>query len=418
MDYYPRLIEEDMDRLLKRKEAIVLKGPRQAGKTTLLLHMRERTGAGYVTLEDTDMRDSLDRDPKAFARRFLDADRHMLFIDEAQYIKGVGQRAKLIYDLFGDDLRLVITGSGSFDMKGEIGRYMVGRAIYKELMPLGFGEFLSWRAKDLFKLFLDYNAKVKAFAGGRGRGMGIKPVFGKEFGALLEEYVLYGGYPAIVKENDAKTKAELLRNLAATYLEKDVFFFLNVRHLDKFSEFLKYLSFNNGGMFVASNVSQNLQMDHDTIESYINILTNTYILIPVSPYHRSLTTELKKPRKLYFLDTGLRNSLLNNFTGLESRTDRGALLENFILRELPTLFEGAKINYWRTAGKAEVDFVLQYNGGLVPIEAKSGETRITKGFLSFIKTYTPERAIIFTTGKFGVEKVGRTSVAFVPYFFI
>jgi hypothetical protein len=155
-------------------------------------------------------------------------------------------------------------------------------------------------------------------------------------------------------------------------------------------------------------------MDYKTADNYISILSNTYLISLVSPFYRNLSTELRKSKKLYFVDIGLRNSIINNFLPLENRNDRGMLLENFIFNELRHDFE--KINYWRTAGKAEVDFIVNANDSLIPVEVKS-ETKITRGFLSFIKTYKPKRAVVFTFRDFKVKKIGETEVAFVPHYF-
>ncbi|MGQ9691213.1 MAG: ATP-binding protein [Thermoproteota archaeon] len=415
MEYYPRKIEEKLDQWLNRRETIIVKGPRQSGKTTLLLHLNEKFGGNYVTLEDEDMLRALEENPKAFARRFLQEEKTLLFLDEAQYSKKAGRLIKLIFDTYSDRLKLVVTGSGSFDIKVEVGKHLVGRAVYFELFPLDFEEFLMWKARDLHKTFLDYREAVKRFIS-KGEEIEFKPVFEREFKSLLSEYLVFGGFPAIVKEKDEKVKKELLQNLARTYLEKDVFFFLNVRHIEKFRSLLKYLSFNTGLLFEPSSVMRELRMDYRTVETYLSILSNTYIIFLLPPFYKNLTTELKKSKKVYFNDLGLRNSILDNFLPPESRTDRGILLENFVFNELKSTFEG-KINYWRTTGKAEVDFVVSLRQKFFPAEVKSHE-KLRRGFLSFLNAYRPKRALVFTEGEFGVKEVNQTKIAFIPHYFI
>lgn len=412
MEYYPRKIEKNLERWLKRKETILIKGPRQSGKTTLLLHLKEKLGGSYVTLEDENMLKTFESNPKEFAKRFMVTKN--LFIDEAQYSKKAGKLIKLIFDLFSDKLKLFVTGSGSFDIKVEIGKHLVGRAVYFELLPLDFEEFLLWKAKDLHKLFLDYRKSIKNFVL-NGKEINAKPAFEQEFNFLLEEYIIFGGFPAIVKENDKETKKELLRNLTRTYFEKDVFFFLNIRHIEKFRNLLNYLSFNTGSLLEVSSLMRELSMDYKTAENYLSILSNTYIISLLSPFYKNLATELKKSKKIYFNDVGLRNSIINNFLPLESRTDKGILFENFVFNELKNL-EG-KINYWRTTGKAEVDFILSLGQELIPVEVKS-QGRPKKGFLSFLKTYKPKKALVFTEKEFEIKKIEQTKVAFVPHFFI
>jgi hypothetical protein len=243
-----------------------------------------------------------------------------------------------------------------------------------------------------------------------------EPVFQQEFKSLLQEYLLFGGYPAIVKEEDTAVKIELLKNLTRTYLEKDVFFFFNIMHLEKFKNVLNYLSFNNGSLLEISSIMSELHMDFKTIENYLSILSNTSIISRLSPYYKNLTTELKKARKIYFNDLGLRNSLLNNFLPLESRMDKGIILENFIFNELAQNFEG-KINYWRTTGHAEVDFILHVDTRVVPIEVKS-QKKPGKSFHSFLRSYKPKRALVFTEKEFGVKQIENTKVGCIPHYFI
>lgn len=415
MEYYPRKIEKNLERWLKNKETLLIKGPRQSGKTTLLLHLKEKHGGDYVTLEDDEILTSFEKNPKEFAKRYVKKEKNLLFIDEAQYCKDAGKKIKLIYDLYADELKLLVTGSGSFDIKVQIGKYLVGRAIYFDLLQLDFEEFLMWKAKDLHKIFIDYKKSIKDFILEK-EDINIEPVFEQEFKNLLQEYLLFGGYPAIVKEEDTTIKKELLKNLNRTYLEKDIFFFFNIMHLEKFKQLMNYLSFNNGSLIEISSIMRDLHIDFKTIENYLSILSNTSTISLISPYYKNLTTELKKARKIYFNDLGLRNSIINNFLPLESRIDKGTLLENYILNELKSNFNG-KINHWRTTGKAEVDFILNIEKNVVPIEVKSF-TKTRKSFLSFLKTYKPKRALVFTEKEVGLKKLHDTKIAYVPHFFI
>jgi len=415
MEYYPRKIEKNMDRWLDRKEIILMKGPRQSGKTTLFLHLKEKLGGNYVTLEDEENLSSFEKNPKEFVKRYIENNKNILFLDEAQYCKNAGKTIKLIFDLYSDNLKLFITGSGSFDIKVEIGKNLVGRSIYFELIPLDFEEFLMWKAKDLHKVFIDYKKSFTDFVL-EGENFNVEPAFEKEFNSLLQEYLLFGGYPAIVKENDKDLKKELLKNLTRTYLEKDIFFFFNIMHLEKFKNLLNYISFNNGSIFEISSIMRELHMDFKTIENYLSVLSNTYIISLLSPYYKNLSTELKKTKKIYFNDTGLRNSLMNNFLPLENRMDKGILYENYIFNELKSNFN-EKMNYWRTTGKAEVDFILHLDNKIIPVEVKS-QTKIRKSYLSFLKTYKPKTGVVFTEKEFKIKKIEDTKVAFIPHFYI
>jgi len=415
MEYYPRKIEKNLDRWLDRKEIILMKGPRQSGKTTLFLHLKEKLGGNYVTLEDEENLLSFEKNPKEFVKRYTGNNKNNLFLDEAQYCKNAGKTIKLIFDLYSDNLKLFITGSGSFDIKVEIGKNLVGRTIYFELIPLDFEEFLMWKAKDLHKVFIDYKKSFTDFIL-KGESFNVEPAFKKEFTSLLQEYIIFGGYPAIVKENNNDLKKELLKNLTRTYLEKDIFFFFNIMHLEKFKNLLNYISFNNGSIFEISSIMRELHMDFKTIENYLSVLSNTYIVSLLSPYYKNLTTELKKTKKIYFNDTGLRNSLMKNFLPLENRMDKGILYENYIFNELKSNFN-EKMNYWRTTGKAEVDFILHLDNKLIPVEVKS-QTKIRKSYLGFLKTYKPKTGVVFTEKEFKIKKIEDTKVAFIPHFYI
>ena len=415
MEYYPRKIEKELDRWLERKEIILIKGPRQSGKTTFLLHLKEKFGGNYITLEDQEALESFEKDPKTFLKRYLTDNRTFLFIDEAQYCKQAGKTLKLFYDLFSDKTKIIVTGSGSFDIKVEIGKYLVGRAIYFELLQLDFEEFLLWKAKDLYRVFIDYKNSIKDFLL-YNKKIDIEPVFQQEFYSLLEEYLLFGGFPAVVKEDDEYIKKELLKNLVRTYLEKDIFFFLNIRHLENFRKLLNYLGFKNGSLFEFSSIMRELGMDYKTLEYYVSVLVNTYFISLIPPFYKNLATELKKTKKIYFNDLGLRNSIINNFLSIENRLDKGVLFENFIFNELKRNF-GGRINYWRTSGKAEVDFVLHFKDSIVPIEVKS-YAGLSRSFVSFVKNYNPKKALVFTEKEFGLREIGKTKIAFIPHFFI
>jgi len=410
MEYFPRKIEKNLEPWLKRKEVIVIKGPRQTGKTTLLLHLRERFSGIYVTLEDEEIKNALEKDPKVFVKKF--GKKKFLFIDEAQYLKNIGKILKLLFDLFSEKLKLVVSGSGSFDIKVEVSKYLVGRAVFFELFPLDFEEFLLWRKKDLYEIFLDYKKNFLDFIL-KGKKIKVEPVFKKEFQRAFQEYILYGGFPAIVKEKNEEIKKKLLKDLVRTYLERDVFFFLGVRHLEKFRNFLRYLAFNSGNILNVSSLASDLKMDFRTAEDYLNILEQTYIISQLPPFYKNLATELKKAKKVYLLDTGLRNTIMDNFLELEKRTDKGQILENYVFLELKKNFE--KIKYWRTSGGAEIDFILEIEKEILPIEVKS-EGKITKGFLSFLKRYHPKRAVIFTQKDFSFRKINKTQIAFLPHF--
>jgi len=409
MEYYPRKIELKMEAWYNREECVILRGPRQSGKTTLFKHICEKLDGEYMTLEDEGILRVFEESPRMFVKRY--GVKKNLFIDEVQYSKKAGRILKFIHDTY-PELKLFITGSGSFDVKENIGGYLVGRAVYFNLKPLDFEEFLLWKDPSLHRVFMDMKDALLNFL--RGEKVEFEDAFSTELKEMLMEYIKYGGFPAIVKEDDEQVKIELLRNLYQTYLEKDVFFFFGVMHLEKFRQFLRYLAINNGSILELSHLSRELRADYRTLEKYISIMVNTYILSLLPSFHRNLSTELRKAKKFYFIDTGLRNAIINSYSLIEGSSEMARLLENFVHNELS---EYSELKYWRTTGKAEVDFIINYEGQIVPVEVKSSGVP-GRSFRSFIEHYHPQRAIVFTFAPIEIKEIGKTKVAYLPHYFV
>ncbi len=408
MEYYPRKVGLELEKWMNRREIIVIRGPRQVGKTTLMHHLREKYGGKYFTLEDQDILINFEKYPKEFFKHLSG----FVFIDEVQYSKQAGKILKLIYDIF-PNIKLIVSGSGSFDVKVQVNKYLVGRAVNFELLPLDFEEFIMWKSKDLFQYYKEFKENFLNFL--NSKPFKAKPLFESEFNSLFEEYLTFGGFPGIVKENNLEFKIELLRSLTQTYIEKDVFLFYDVRQLSKFRDLMKLLAYSVGNLFEISTFAKSLSMDTRTLWNYISILENTYILKLLNPFFKNLNSELRKQKKLYFLDTGFRNAILNNFNILGE--EKGRLIENFIFIQLRNQFKDNELKYWRTKSKAEVDFILKINNEFIPIEVKTlGKS--TKSFLSFLKTYKPKRGIIFTEKEFGIKKIENTDVLFLRHWMI
>jgi len=410
VEYLPRKIEEKLDKWMTRSEVIIIKGPRQSGKTTMLHHLKGKFGGSYVTLEDPDELETFERFPKSFAERHLQG--KFLYIDEAQRSRQAGRIVKLLYDLYQEKIKLVVSGSGTFDVKVEIGKWLVGRGVYFELLPLSFEEFLMWKRPDLHKIFTQRLGTLKRFLES-GEEPSLDDPFRGEFETLLNEYVVYGGFPAVVKEKDVKL--ELLKNLVSMYIEKDALGSFGIREVERFRSLTKYLALSMGSILEASSASSDVRIDYRTFISYLSILVNTYVLELIPPYHTNRVNEIKKAKKVYFYDLGFRNALLGNFSPIENRTDTGSMLENFVLNELAS--QGYELRYWRTTGKAEVDFVAQTALGVVPIEVKTSGTP-ERGFLSFIEHYKPKVGVVFTKGYTGVKQIQGTRVIFLPHHFV
>jgi predicted AAA+ superfamily ATPase len=413
---YKRKLEAELRNFMPRREILVVRGPRQSGKTTLmrLLYNGVRKDKVFINLDLPEYRRALAETPLDFVRRFKKPGKDLvMFLDEIQRVENAGESLKLIFDEY-PDVKLLVTGSSSLELKVRVLPPLVGRAFLFELLSFDFEEFLMAKDEGLWRVFREKNSALREFLAEGGELP--EPSFKDEFLRLLQEYLIYGGYPEVIKARSEEEKIVVLKNIVALYLEKDITTFFGIEESSKFQDFAKVLAFNTSSLLSLSSVASDLKLSYRRAEQFLEILRHTYVVSLLNPFARNLVTELRKMPKVYFLDLGLRNSLLSNFADFDSRTDRGQLVENFVYREL-LQFAGFSLHYWRTAGGAEVDFVLVRGEEVIPIEVRLGGGALGKGFYSFLKTYRPERAIVVTLGDFKKQKVTGTTLYWVPIFY-
>jgi hypothetical protein len=416
---YRRELEDRMGRFLQRKEIIGIRGARQTGKTTLMRMIAEslppEEKRAFVNMDIAEYRRALEENPRDFVKRQMEERKKLfLFLDEIQKVKNGGENLKIIYDEF-PRVKAFISGSSSLEMKTNVLPSLVGRLLLFELYTFGFGEFLSARDAGLHRLFREKNASLLGLL--EGKDDPAPPSFAGEFLDYWKDYAVFGGYPEVVKSRSSEEKITILKNIFNLYLEKDIMAFFKVEETSKFEDLLKALAFNISGILSVSSMASDLKISYKRTEEFISMLQHTYIISLLRPFHRNVTTEIKKSPKIYFLDLGLRNSAINNFSAFDNRSDRGSLMENFVLRELVSGFGGWKINYWRTAGKAEMDFVLTRDEKMIPVEVKLAGDKLGRSFHSFLNAYKPEKAVVATLDTFRKQKVGKTTVYWVPVFY-
>ncbi len=412
-----RQLEDEIQRYLERREIIGIRGARQTGKTTLMKTIEKNTqeDSAFINLDLMEYRRALEEAPMDLVKRFKrPGKRLVLLLDEVQRVREAGEKLKIIYDEF-PDVKMLISGSSSLELKTNVLPPLVGRLLLFQLHTLGFGEFLAARDERLAALYREKHESLKGFL--EGDGEIAPPSFQEEFLDHWKDYVVFGGYPEVVKAKDRQERIVVLKNIFNLYLEKDITAFFKIEEASIFQDLVRLLAFNISGLLSTSSLASDLNASYRKVEGYLNILEHTYIVHLLKPFHRNLSTELKKSPKPYFLDLGLRNCALENFTPFDSRTDRGPIAENFILRELVSSFPGWRLNYWRTAGKAEVDFVLRMDEKVVPVEVKLSGERLGKSFYSFLNAYEPEKAVIANFNKFGKQVVGKTAIYWVPIFY-
>ncbi len=433
MEYIQRNLFNEIKKWIERREILIIKGPRQAGKTTLLEMLKswlikkgvDKENIIFITFEDIEIRENFSANPKDFVRRFAinENERYYFLIDEAHYCTDIGQKLKLLYDL-NKNIKFIATGSSSLEITAETGKFLVGRMFSFELFPFNFHEYLDYKDKGLSRIYLEENKKVKDFLF-FDKDFEIKEtkvdIFIGELQRHLEEYLIFGGYPEVIKAKTDEEKNIILKNIFNTYLVKDVVSYLNITDTAKFRKLISMLSFSTGNLISYENLSRNCGSYFKEILTFIDILEQTYVLILLRPFHKSMVTELKKNPKVYFIDTGLRNYALNNFNNPDTRADAGALAENFVFNQINQIKENNSLNFWRTTAKAEVDFVLTVGDKIIPVEVKfeaMKKPKITRSFRSFLENYRSEKAVIVTKNLWAEEIVGETKIKFIPIIYL
>lgn len=421
---FPREILPDLTKWLDRKEAYAIKGPRQSGKTTILKILQEKLKGKnviFLNFEDPDILEAFETNPKQYVKSFMtNSGKYYFLMDEYQYVKDAGKTLKLLYDTF-ENTKFIVTGSSSLELSDAIAKFLVGRVFFFELFQFSFHEFLTAKNPRLANVYKEKNNQIKEFVI-NGTTLPIeKDIFQKEFTPLLNEYLTFGGYPALIKTADPETKKTILKNIYDTYVSKDIIQFLKISNPTKYRCITRTLAAFSGKLLNYNELSSTCQSYYKETKQTIATLAETYIIKLIQPFHRNPVTELKKNPKVYFLDTGLRNYIINNFNPIEKRTDAGAIIENHTLLCLRNSFPQKTINYWRTTAKAEVDFILRLNDELIPIEAKYQQfqkPKISRSLRSFIKTYRPQKALIVTKNFWNQEKIENTTIMFVPAHYI
>ncbi len=399
----------------------MIRGPRQAGKTTLMKIISKGIKGGkkeFINFDIPNNRNSVSESPIDYIRRIINNKgdgKITLFLDEVQRLDNAGEILKVIYDTFKGKIKIFASGSSSLEIRQKMLGFLVGRAVIFDLYTFSFGEFIRSKDTGLYVVFKERNDSVINLI--ENNGEPLHTAFSEDLLKLWKEYVVYGGYPEVVKADDFNIKKSLLLNLVNLYIEKDIISFFKIENTKEFENFLKILSLNDSQMLTISNAANDSGISFYKADSYLRIIENTYIASRVYPYYTNISSSIKKTPKVYFFDLGLRNAVLDNLLPYENRDDIGKLAENFVFGELIRL--GKQIKYWRTKSGAEMDFVIEENGELLPIEVKIGGSKaIGKSFYSFLETYKPKKALVITLDEFSKKEVNGTEIYYVPIFYL
>lgn len=342
-------------RHIPKEEFTILIGARQIGKSTLLKQLYEDLKQQgdvvyFLNLDRKDILDDLNESPENLFKicPLLEDKKIIVFIDEIQYLNTATVFLKLLFDEYSSRLKIVATGSSAFYVDKQFNDSLVGREKIFQMGTLDFEEFLMFKGRqDLVLELVELKNKKKT-----------KSILENVLWAYMDEFSNYGGYPAVVLENDIDEKIELLKEIRDSYIKRDV---LESGVLDqgKFYRMLLLLASQSGNLLNVNEISNTLQITNATVENYLYILQKCFHITLVRPFYNNIRKELTKMPKIYINDLGLRNVLINYFSPLEQRADKGTVLENLAFRVLSERYDQDQIKYWRTADGNEVDFIVE-----------------------------------------------------------
>lgn len=355
-----RNLQEILEKRIDFKKAIVVLGPRQVGKTTLINKIAGALGQDYLYIngDDPAIRISWTNPSQTFINNFIGNYKVVVF-DEAQRLENIGLSAKMILDA-GKGIQLFLSGSSALEIANKINEPLTGRKWEYRLYPLSWNEL-----KNQFSF-----AKVHP---------------------RLEEFLITGMYPDVI--NNPGEAIEILTNLAGSYLYKDILETAGIRRPDSLLKLLQALAWQVGNEVSYNELAQTAGIDKATVNAYIDLLEKSFVIFRLNPFSRNLRNEISTSRKIYFYDNGVRNTIINNFAPISQRNDIGALWENFIISERKknlayTSFHGNS-HFWRNTSKAEIDYLEESDGKISVFEIKWNPKVKVKFPNSFLEKYNP-----------------------------
>ena len=334
-------------------KAILLLGARQTGKTTALKRLvKSYENILWLNADEADVRDLFEH-PSATMLRVKFEGYRIVVIDEAQRIENIGIKLKLITDEISD-LQLIVTGSSAFELSNTINEPLTGRKWEHKLYPLSFSEMVNHHGSFEEK-------------------------------KLLSHRLVFGYYPEVVTSTGNEKR--VLTEIANSFLYKDILQWEGIKKPDKLVKIMQALAFQIGSQVSFHEIAQLVGLDNQTVEKYIQLLEQTFVIFRLNSFSRNLRNELKKSRKIYFYDNGIRNSLISNFNSPGLRQDTGQLWENFIISERQKQLNYKNIYtnayFWRTLEKQEIDYIEERDGKLFAYEFKWNpikQPRLSKTF--------------------------------------
>lgn len=361
----PRKIFSPIQDNLNNELIIGLLGSRQVGKSSILyLLIKNLIKRGisvndifYFNLDDIKLHEVFSSISSFFEFIGKDVNKKYIIVDEIQRLHSPGLFLKELYDL-KRNVKIIFSGSSQLEIKAKTREHLVGRARIFQVNRLNFAEYLTFAS----------------------------PITKKE---ALEQMLIYGSYPAVAKEKSITEKKLRIKDIYQAYVQKDLVDFLELGNTEPFNKLLVRLANQIGDLLNINDLSNNLDIRREKINTYLEVLEQTFICKRIYPFYKNYNKEITKTPKIYMLDLGLRNYILNNFNDLYLRNDTGNLFENFYLNECMANdhYSMNKINFWRTTNQTEVDFIIQGEAGTEAIEVKWNSQKRPKAFDTLIRYY-------------------------------
>lgn len=354
-----RDIQEKVEKDLWKRKIIIIYGARQVGKTTLVNQILEKYSekAEYYNCEESDVAEGLSAGTSTALKNFF-GEKKLIILDEAQKIRNIGVKLKLLIDNY-PEMQIIVTGSSSFELANIINEPLTGRFYPCQLHPFSIFE--------------------------------LKQIYSEmEIDRLLERFLRVGLYPEITKmgEQEAQKQISLI---ASNYLFKDIFTFQEVRNPEVLTKLTQMLALQLGNEVSLDELANSLGISIETVGRYLILLERAFVIFRLPAFSRNLRTEIKKSRKIYFYDCGIRNALIRNFNSFDLRSDLGAIWENFCIAERIKANQRKDLSpnqyFWRTYSQKEIDYLEDRDGRLYAFEFKWSEkkTKIPKEFLDTYK---------------------------------
>jgi hypothetical protein len=366
-----RPLLQQLESALQPGRVLVLYGPRQVGKTTLVMDLLPRLTLPYVYVNADELvyREALGSQDRRVLGDLL-GDNELLVIDEAQRVPEIGLNLKILVDNY-PRAAILATGSASFDLAAKISEPLTGRKRTLTLYPVSY--------EEIARTWGEFEAK-----------------------AQLERWLIWGGYPAIVTAESARES--MLGELVGSYLYRDLLELDGVRRADKIVDLLRLLAFQIGQEVSLAELAGSLAMNHQTVSRYLDLLEKVFVVFKVGGFSRNLRKEISKNSRYYFYDNGVRNSLIQNFNPLALRNDVGQLWENYLAveRRKANEYAGRIVNtyFWRTYDRKEIDCVEERGGRLYGYEFKwQGRTQKSAG-REFVAAYPNAEVTTITRENF------------------